>query len=135
MTDHDFSTWCCNAAPEDRALYERVEDFGELFEDMLFKPGTGTYELTKVRTADDNGTWITVGESLPDELEYFDYTCFRFKAEQPADCAGYFNAQEAVLCAPPDAKDSTILHEMIHLHESVINDLPIERIIRGGRAP
>lgn len=126
MNEESFFQWCNQEATQDDiALMERVEEFGELFEDMLFKPGTESYELTKVRTTDGDGNWVTVGDSLPEELDSFDYSYFRFKAELPADCDGYFNAQASILCVPSDAEDSTILHEMIHLHESVINELPM----------
>ena len=120
-----FNWYNSEAAPDDLALLERVEEFGEQFEDMLFKPGTSSYDLTKVRTIADDETWTEVGDSLPEELDGFDYSWFRYKAEKPEGCDGYFNAQDSVLCVPSDSEDSTVLHEMIHLHEAVINDLPM----------
>ena len=125
-SEESFFRWYNGEAmPDDIALMERVEEFGDHFDDMLFRHGTGAYQLTMVKTQNDAGAWSEIGDSLPEELEEFDYSRFRYKTEKPSDCDGYFNAVESILCVPPDAEDSTVLHEMIHLHESVINDLPM----------
>ena len=120
-----FNWYNSEATPDDQALMERVDEFGEFFDDMLFRSGTSSFELTTIRSTNIAGNWITVGDSLPEELDGFDYSWFRYKAEKPKKCDGFFREQESLLCAPPDAEDSTVLHEMIHLHESVINGLPM----------
>ena len=124
--DMDFLKWRTEeAAPEDVVLYERVEGFCEFFEDMCFAPGTKPYELTKCQAKDDDGEWFDTSMSLPDELEYFSYTWFRYKVEKQEGLSGSFNHLTSVLTVEPDADDSTILHEMIHLHEFLINDQPM----------
>ena len=63
----------------------------------------------------------------PDELAYFSYTYFKIRVEKlPPGYAGYYDKKEQLLCVTPEAitDDVVILHEMIHLHEGVINDLP-----------
>ncbi len=127
MVDEEafFQWYNFKATPDDKALYERVGGFSNLFEDMLFKRGTSSYGLTKYQIKNDDDTSYEVGGSLPDELEYFDYCRFRFKAEKPNDCNGFFDRKEKVVCVPPDAEDSTVLHEMIHLHEFIINEIPM----------
>lgn len=119
-----FCQWYNFEATEDeKVLYSRVaDDFGILFEDMIFRPGTCSSELTKCYSELSQGE---IYDSLPDELANFDYFNFYYKAEQPDDCDGYFDREKKILCASPDAADSTILHEMIHLHEFVINQLPM----------
>ena len=119
-----FCQWYNFEATEDeKVLYSRVaDDFGILFEDMIFRPGTYSSELTKCYSELYQDE---IYDSLPDELANFDYFNFHYKAEQPDDCDGYFDREKMLLCAPPDAADSTILHEMIHLHEFVINQLPM----------
>ena len=119
-----FCQWYNFEATEDeKVLYSRIaDDFGILFEDMIFRPGTYSSELTKCYSELSQGE---IYDILPDELANFDYFNFYYKAEQPDDCDGYFNREEKTLCASPDAADSTILHEMIHLHEFVINQLPM----------
>ena len=126
MSDMDFLKWRTEeAAPEDVVLYERVEGFCEFFEDMCFASGTKPYELTKCQAKDDDGAWFDTSMSLPDELEYFSYTWFRYKVEKQEGLSGSFNHLTSVLTVEPDADDSTILHEMIHLHEFLINDQPM----------
>ena len=116
MNDEEFFQWYNGAATSnDLALMERVEEFGEYFEDVLFKPGTVSYQLTTVRAGADD---CEIGDDLPDELADFDYSWFRYKAAEQDDCDGSFNSEQSLLCVPVEAEDSTVLHEMIHLHES-----------------
>lgn len=127
-TEEQFFEWYNSEASDpEKVLAEKVMDFGELFTDMLFRPGTSAYELTKVSVEDPDGSQRCVGWGLPEELESFDYTSYFYKVEELSDCDGYYNHADKTLCVAPDQVevDATILHEMIHLHESVINDLPM----------
>lgn len=120
-----FENWYYNeASEEDKGLMDRVENFGDLFDDMLFKNGTCSYKLTKVRMF-HNGESSEVGDELPEELDLFSYEQFRYKVEKLSDKDGFFSSVDSLLCVAPDAEDSTVLHEMIHLHETVINELPM----------
>jgi len=127
-SEQEFMNWYWNEASEqEKELMEKVESFGILFWDMLFKPGTCSYELTKVNTKDQGGNWFCAGMELPEELEDFDYSSFYYKVEELSDCDAYYNNAEKLICVSPEllSSDSTIMHEMIHLHEAVINDLPM----------
>lgn len=43
--------WYWNeATPDEKHLVDRIEDFGEFYEDMLFRPGTSTYELIQCKS-------------------------------------------------------------------------------------
>lgn len=129
---HDeFVEWMKNGPPEEKLLYDKVYDFGEFFQDMLFEKGTAPYDLIKcqVRVSDADTEQEEWGEDdllRPDELAYFSYTYFKMKVEELPGYAGCYNKKEQILCVTPEAvaNDVVILHEMIHLHESVINDLP-----------
>ncbi len=126
-TEQEFFEWYDNEASEqERSLVDKVGDLGEMFDDMLFRHGTSAYELTVVSAVKDGKT-IRVGESLPEELEDFDYTSYFYKVEELPDCDGYYNDDDKMICISPEQleNDTTILHEMIHLHEAVINKLPM----------
>ena len=116
------------ATPDEKQLIDKIGDFESLFEDMLFQPGTSTYELIQCKSKlQGSDEWIDDEIDLPDELAYFSYTFFHFKVEPLNGCAGAFSHPDQTLTVTPEAleNDSTILHEMIHLHEYVINDLPM----------
>ncbi len=129
MDDSWFQDWYwTKASQDDKLLFDKVYDYESLFEDMLFRQGTSTYELIQCKSKPlDSDEWEDDVIDLPHELEYFSYTFFHFKVETLDDCDGVFNRQEQSLTVPPEAlaDDSTILHELIHLHEFVINDLPM----------
>ena len=62
------------------------------------------------------------------KLEYFSLDWFWFKVEELNDNKlGCFNCLEQSLTITPKEleSNSTILHEMIHLHEYVIDELPL----------
>ena len=124
-----FYDWLWSEASEDeKRLVNKIYDFEPLFCDMLFTKDSGSYELTQCK-ADlrGNGEWELVGMDLPDELEYFEYSWFHFKVKELSDCDGYYNHSEQTLLIKQAELDNdrTILHELIHLHESVINELPM----------
>lgn len=129
MDDSWFLEWYCSSAtPDEKKLYEKIQSFSPFFEDMLFQPETSTYELIKCKSKPtDNDEWIEDEIDLPDELYCFSYTFFHFKTENEDDVDGFFSPSEQTLCIKPALidNDATILHEMIHLHEYVLNELPL----------
>ena len=49
-TEFDFFTWYnFEATEEDRTLADRVSEFEQYFEDMMFSPGTPAGELIKAK--------------------------------------------------------------------------------------
>ena len=139
------------ATNEEKQLINKVEDFGDYFNDMLFDPDSITYdfikcqvELQKTGESEETGKPEETVElkddefPIPNELKCFSYNFFHFKVEEMMGCDGKFNHQEQALYISPmflerkedtedekKKKDSIILHELIHLHEFVINDLPL----------
>ena len=94
---------------------------------MIFESGSKSYELIKCQTKDSDGEWYETDINLPDELRYFSYSNFNYKVENLKGHDGYFNHLTQTICVTPRAvnDDVTILHEMIHIHEFVINELPM----------
>ena len=62
----------------------------------------------------------------PDQLKYFTYSWFLFGVEDLGDFLGNYSALEYKLTVSPKCvdQDDVILHEMIHLHEAVLDGLP-----------
>ena len=125
----NFADWYSQAKPEDQRLFDKVDDFGELFEDMLFREGTATYKLIQCQSQDpDNGDWEDDAVSLPFELESFSYTRFKYEVKPLEEgCEGMTDFLEQTITITSEAfeDDSVILHELIHVHECVINELPL----------
>lgn len=128
MNEEAFFEWyTATASQEDKKVFERVGTFEELFEDMTFSDGTPTFELVKCQSQmAGSDEWFDDVVPLPDEIEYFSYSYFTYHVKELDGVAGCFNAKERSLFIDPVYlnDDSVILHEMIHLHEFVIDSLP-----------
>lgn len=129
MDESWFTEWYWKQAnPDEKRLFDRVGELGDLFEDMLFEKGSSTYELLKCQSKlQDSDEWMDDEVDPPDELRYFNYTFFHFKVESLDGYDGAFSNTNQTLTVTPLALDDdrVILHEMIHLHEFVVNDLPL----------
>ena len=119
--------WYESASEEERTLIDMVYEYGSMFEDMLFESGTHSYDLIKCQALLPSGEWIDDEYGRPEELEYFSYDWFNFKVDELTDSLGFYNHAEQILCVDIDSlkNKEVILHEMIHLHEYVINELPL----------
>lgn len=129
-TEFDYMSWYSFEATEtDRALVDRVYAFETYFKDMMFAPGTPSGELIRIKTkSPEDDVWSEENMDLPEYLSCAPYTFFKFIVSQPEDgCDGYFDGQDQTLCISPDRlkDDSVILHEMIHMHEFVVNEYPM----------
>ena len=124
-----FNWYWNEATPEEQKLDDKVEEFADQFAEMTFVPGSCTYELIQCKSAKvGSDDWKNDEVVLPDQLRFFTYEYFKFKvADLIAGAAGFFDPEEQLLCVGPEFVDNdiVILHEMIHLHEFVINDLPM----------
>lgn len=112
-TEHWFDYYG-NATDEERNLYMKVAEFGSMFKDMLFET-----------EMEDEAESLAV----PEVLEYFDYTWFTYRVLELDSCDGYYDHSEQVLAISDklsqDDYEPMVLHEMIHLHEDVINEFPL----------
>lgn len=121
--------WYFKASQEERNLIDKVYSFEDFFGDMLFQQDSCTYDLLKCQSKPlDSDEWEDSTMDLPDELEYFNYEFFRFVVGPlENDVAGQYNQMTQTLTVTPEylSDDAVILHELIHLHEFVVNDLPL----------
>ena len=112
-TSEHWLEYYANTSSEEKELIEKVMSFGKWFNDMKF--------------SDDNDDLLN--GIVPEELENFDYCWFSYRVDPLEKCEGYYNHKKQVLVISDELKgisrDSVILHEMIHLHEDVINELPL----------
>lgn len=125
-----FPDWLLNQANDsDKALFNRIGNFLEDFDDMLFEEGTITHKFAVCQSSSDQGkTWISDSVLLPDALAYFSMGFFRYKVEDlPGDYEGRFDEKTLTISVPKKyvLKDSVLLHEMIHMHELVVDALPL----------
>lgn len=114
------------ASQDAKLLIHRVGEHEALFSDMLFEPDSLTGKFIAVQEKGINDDeWQDTFMDRPDQLEYFTYNWFVFEVED-IDSSGLFSPLEYKLAIAPECidRDDVILHEMIHLHESVIDGLP-----------
>lgn len=111
-----------NYTSDTSTLINKVYGFTDVFSDMLFRKDSITEKMVKCQF--DWGDHII---DLPFALSCFDYFMFRFSVESLEECDGRYEMWEQRLIISPDQlnNDSIILHEMIHLHESLLMTLPI----------
>ena len=128
MDERPFIKWAETASPESRILYETVLKFSDLFEDMTFSYGTPTYEFIKCQSkSSGSDEWVDDAVQLPDSIKCFSYTYFTYHMADLNGYGGKFDMQDRSLTVDLSnyGNDPVLLHEMIHLHEFVINDLPM----------
>lgn len=128
MNEQPFQKWYQTASKDDIKLFERVEKFSYLFGDMIFSNGTPTHDFIKCQSKlIGTNEWIDDEAPIPEEIEYFSYTFFTYHIANLGGFSGCFNGKDHSLSVNPSSIDdnSVVLHEMIHLHEFVIGDLPM----------
>ena len=111
----------------DRKLWEKVIQFSDFFEDMLFTPGTITYPFLECKISDDNGNEIAPTAVLPVGLHNFNYNSFYYRVREmtPPYMACFNKANYSLKVDPRHIDDDyVILHEMIHMHEFVLEIYP-----------
>ena len=110
-----FEWYNYEATDEDKELAQKVDEFLPLFDDMLFKG-----QLTHSLVSFDDGQ-----DLIPEELDYYGIELYKFKVEPQEDCEGMYDHESKTIYIDPNSfNDSTILHEMIHMVEMYIDDLP-----------
>ena len=117
------------ATEDDRLLYEKVISFSDLFEDMLFVEGSASAKLLAHKGIDPlSGEMSSAVLNRPNILESFTYTFFSYKVENgDPKHGGDYNPKDQTLCIQKNhlEYDDVILHEMIHMHEHVVDSLPL----------
>lgn len=127
--DRSFE-WYQQASEKDILLADKVLEFSKLFADMRFEADSNTHDFVMCKMKAKGDTeWSECPVRLPDNLEYFDYGYFWYSVREYDDSntAGRFDCSKQELSVSPSflEDNAVILHEMIHLHEYVINELPL----------
>lgn len=131
MDEGPFFEWFWSDAPtdEERELVNQVGEYEDYFQDMLFEPGTSTYELIQCKSKQEGSDeWIDDEVGRPDELAYFSTTFLKYKVEELGDdMLAYYDKNEQLICVSPEGLKNkhTVPHEMIHVYEDLINELPM----------
>ena len=111
----DWFVYYASMTPEENKLFETVSMYGEdFFGDMRFSD----YVENELESF-----------ALLEMLEYSDYTWYRYKVCKLDDCLGYYSHDDQEIAIDENLKGddyaATVLHEMIHLHESAIDEYPL----------
>lgn len=128
MDETPFQKWVQTAPSESMKLFDKVYEFSDLFDDMIFSHGTPTYEFIKCQSKlPGSDEWVDDAVQLPEPIEYFSYTFFTYHVADLKGFGGKFDMKDHALTIDLSniGNDAVVLHEMIHLHEFVINDLPM----------
>ena len=129
MDESAFQEWIQKATVIEQKLWQRFIALSDLLDDMLFEEGTAPYELIRCQSKlPDSDEWIEDETPRPPQLAYFSVAWFTVKVEEMApQYLAYYNRTRQQLCVSPKAveNDAVILHEMIHLYEGVVNELPL----------
>lgn len=126
MVDRAFD-WAQKATQAEFQLQDKVYSFSDMFGDMIFAEGSSTFDYIKCQSKlSKTDKWIDDTVSLPYSIEYFSYGSFTYHVKDLGRAAGQFDRGNFSLSVAPEYldDDSVILHEMIHLHEFVINLQP-----------
>lgn len=131
--ERNFFEWYNTKASEDeKKLADYVQEYSEeYFSDFRFEADSLVSAYVEAESSADNGqTWFSDPILPPyDFIQYFDLIVLestQYKVESWEDCAGVFNSRDFSITIAPEFIDekSTILHELIHLHECVIDQIP-----------
>lgn len=121
-----FDWYHMEASDVEKKLCDKISGYEDYFADMLFSPNSITNSFIAGQSSSDGGkTWDDELADLPDELDGFMYSHFLFCVKE-IPVAGQFDTKNQTITIHPDYMndDSVILHEMIHLHEFVLNEIP-----------
>ena len=135
-----FMNWYWHESSEkERALWDKVAAMMyDYFEDMLFRRDSITEPFSRVQTlaakgdiySDEymDGEWEDEVLSLPDTLEYFSAENVRVSIDNLSQAKGMFHIRsedgvpEIVISKNYIDDDTVIAHELIHLHETILED-------------
>lgn len=113
---------------EERLLFGQVVEFWDLFEDMRFDEDSIVGGYIKVQYGDDKGSFEDGIIAIPHAIRYFDpqQCTYRVKGCEEMEAWGTYNSAESCLTVREDVlkDDEILLHEMIHMHEHVLQKVP-----------
>ena len=130
-----FNWYNLEANQQEKRLWELVYDLSdEYFLDFRFEEGTIVDIFTKAESSIDDGeTWIEDRADVPEALEYFSELILKsylYKVEPlSGDILGEVNHKEHSITIAPSVMSADdckphVLHEIIHIYEEVLDNLP-----------
>ena len=140
LNSTSFMNWYYHeASADERSLWDKAASMMyDYFEDMLFRKNTIAEPFAKVQTLAPNGDiysdgyfdgkWEDEVLSLPDEIEYFSADHIRVKIDDSSHKKGMFHIRsedsipEIVIGENYIDDDIVIAHELIHLHETILEE-------------
>ena len=125
--DYEFFLWSQTATEEEHKLVDIIGENEELFSDMLFDPNSTTGKYIACQSKVEGGEWKDDEVPRPEQLEYFSTSFFHYKVENlPGNICGQFDQKTLTMTISPEyLEENVVVHEMIHMYEFMINDLPL----------
>lgn len=105
----------------------QMGEFEEFFDDMRMERESICGPFVAAEAQREDGTWEPETISLPDELTYFSYDLFKLKLckKKGSSKAQFYPGTGCFVITPEGLEDEKlVLHNMIHLHEWVLNQVP-----------
>lgn len=132
--ERNFFDWYNTKATEnEKKVYDLLFEYSDaFFSEFRFAPGSYVSDFVDMKGSDDNGESWAVDDpfSPPYVLEYFDQIVLQSLkcTVKPlkTDIVGSYNSLTHTLEIAPGHEDKPddILHELIHIYESVVDTLP-----------
>lgn len=113
--DEYFEWYFGSADPAAKILSDKVGEFSELFGEMVFEEGSITNRYGEV-------------EIYKDYCD-FEYYSIHYRVEHSETDDGSYNTEEHILTVTLEQlqEDHTILHEMIHVYENLLEETSMNR--------
>ena len=115
-TEEEYFDWYNGPVdPAAKLLSEKVGDFSELFSEMIFEEGSITNRYGEVE--------------LYNDYSDFGYWSIHYRVEHSETDDGSYNKEDHILTVTPEQfhEDHTILHEMIHVYENLLEETSMNR--------
>ena len=130
--DYDRVRQLRTSSPEVRKLCNRLYELDEYFDDMRFCSDSIAGKLCECQTPGVDNKYVNDQLPMPAEFEVFSPLWLNFHIMTPEEdredgCEGYYDWSKNELGVPERNldKDSVLLHELIHVHERIVNVFPI----------
>lgn len=127
MNDSEFFEWYnFKATQEEKTVYDKMKRFEELFKDMVFASGTETSQFLECMICNQINSnsveWEKACIDIPEEIEYFEPTNNGVKVSLLEIGHAQYDRDTKEITISPEFvdNDSTILHEMIHAYEDML---------------
>ena len=118
---------------EVRILCDHLYDLDIYFDDMRFFPDTPAGKLCECQFQSITGEYVSDQLPMPPEFEVFSPLWINYHIMTPEEdnaikgCEGYYDWKKNELGVPERnlKNDAVLLHELIHVHERIVNAFPI----------